>query len=49
MCRFNLSLAIYIIIFKHIAFSCNEPFYIDIRGIGEKSCYIIFADTITLL
>lgn len=49
MRRFNMSLAICVIIFKHITFSCNEPLYVDIWGIGKKSCYIIFADTIALL
>ena len=48
MCWFNLPLAT-CIIFKHISLSCNEPLYINIRGVGEKSCYVIFANTITLL
>lgn len=49
MCRLNLPLATCIIIFKHITFPCNEPLNIDIWGIGKKSCYVIFTDTITLL
>lgn len=49
MCKLNLPLTTCIIILKHITFPCNEPLNIDIWGIGKKSCYIIFTDTITLL